>query len=137
MDEIVADVERRGRPAVVFGATDHDPSGWDIWRDFLARTDCWDVAVRLALTPEQVEQHHLPESVEPEVVKKLENDSRAKAFVAQFGSLTQIELDALPPDELRALFENAIFGDAVRPDGFWDVSSIRRGAGPRAASGPS
>ena len=122
VDEIVRDVERQGRPAVVFGATDHDPTGWDIWRDFLARTDCWDVAVRLALTPQQVEQHHLPESVEPEVVKKLEKDSRAKAFKERFGSLTQVELDALPPDVLRSLFEEAIFGDAIRPGGFWDTS---------------
>jgi hypothetical protein len=122
VDEVRRNVERQGRPAVLLGATDHDPTGWDIWRDFLARTDCWEVAVRLALTPQQVQQYQLPESVEPEVVKKLENDSRAKAFVAPFGSLTQVELDALPPDVLRSLFEYAIFGDSVQPGGFWDTS---------------
>ena len=41
VDEVVTDVARTGRPAVLLYAGDHDPSGEDIDRDFTARTDCW------------------------------------------------------------------------------------------------
>lgn len=39
VDEIARDVERQGRPAMLLYAGDHDPSGDDIIRDFIARTD--------------------------------------------------------------------------------------------------
>jgi hypothetical protein len=136
-DDIVADVEAQGRPAVLFYAGDHDPTGWDIERDFIARTDCWDSAYRIALDPELITQYDLPESVEPEVMDKLERDPRARAFVARWGSLVQVELDALAPDVLRQLYQNAIFGDAIQPGGFWDQYTfdavITREAEERAA----
>jgi hypothetical protein len=138
VDEVVRHVRRQGRPAVLFHAEDHDPTGWDIGRDFVARTDCWAAVYRIALDPELVARYNLPESVEPETLKKLKKDPRAAAFVARFGSLVQVELDALPPEVLRGLFEDAIFGDAIRPGGFWDICpgtrphcSRRRTSGPR------
>ena len=43
-------------------------------------------------------------------------DSRAGAFVARHGELVQVELDALDPDDLRALFTEAV-------GRFWDTSA--------------
>jgi hypothetical protein len=124
-DEVRRHAARQNRPAVLIGATDHDPTGWDIWRDFVERTDCWVKVIRIALDPAQVESYGLPEAVDndPLTAEKLEHDSRAKGFQARFGRLTQVELDALPPDDddpdrpgLRQLYAHAI-------DQFWDTST--------------
>ena len=88
-------------------AGDHDPSGEDIDRDFIARTDCWDEVRRVALTAAQVEQYALP----PQPGK--DNGQPRGGFVARHGRLVQVELDALPPDVLRALYREAIAE-------FWD-----------------
>jgi hypothetical protein len=130
-DEVVRDVERQGRPAILIGATDHDPTGWDIWRDFIERTNCWKEVHRIALTPEQIEQYQLPEAVDNDelTAEKLERDPRANQFVERFGRLTQVELDALPPDVLRQLYADAI-------DRYWSPSAyeavLRREAAERA-----
>ena len=42
-------------------------------------------------------------------------DTRAGRFIARHGQLVQVELDALPPDVLRQLYQDAI-------DRFWDRS---------------
>jgi hypothetical protein len=118
VDEIVNHVQRQGRPAVLAYAGDHDPTGWDIERDFTERTDCWDAVRRIALDPTLIARYNLPESVEPEALQKLERDQRAAAFVERWGSLVQVELDALAPNDLRQLFEDAIFGDAIQHGGF-------------------
>lgn len=123
VDEIKRHVQAQKRPAVLAYAGDHDPTGWDILRDFVERTACFDEVYRVALDPEQPEYDDLPKSVDPETFEKLERDSRAQGFIDRFGALTQVELDALPPDVLRGLYENAIFGDAVREGGFWDTSA--------------
>ena len=57
---------------------------------------------RVALTSEQVERYALP----PQPGK--DTDSRAAGFIARHGRLVQVELDALPPDVLRALYADAI-----------------------------
>jgi hypothetical protein len=106
IDKVVADVAGTKRPAVLLYAGDHDPSGEDIDRDFIARTDCWTEVRRVALTAAQVAQYALP----PQPGK--DTDSRAAAFVARHGRLVQVELDALPPDVLRGLYQEAI-------DTFW------------------
>src|SRR5207249_5207910 len=54
-DLIRDDVWRQLRPAVLLYAGDFDSSGEDIFRDFVARTDCWTHTRRIALTAEQVE----------------------------------------------------------------------------------
>jgi hypothetical protein len=102
VDDVIADVRATGRPAVLLYAGDHDPSGEDIDRDFTARTDCWDEVRRVALTAAQVERYALP----PQPGK--DTDSRAAGFIARHGRLVQVELDALPPDVLRALYADAI-----------------------------
>ncbi len=102
VDEIIADVDHRGRPAVLIYAGDFDPSGEDIQRDFLRRCDAFDLVQRVALTPDQIDEHKLPE------LPGKPTDSRAGQFVARHGRLVQVELDALPPDVLRSLYAEAI-----------------------------
>jgi len=102
VDEVAADVDKDGRPAVLLYAGDHDPSGEDIDRDFTARTDCWAEMRRVALTATQVEQYRLP----PNPGKQ--TDSPAAGFVARHGRLVQVELDALPPEILRDIYTQAV-----------------------------
>ena len=91
-------------------AGDFDPSGEDIDRDFAERTGyCFEV-VRVALNAEQIEHYNLP----PQPGKP--SDSRAGRFIARHGQLVQVELDALPPDVLRGLYQDAI-------DDYWDKST--------------
>jgi len=101
-DEVVEDAMSRDRPAVLIYAGDFDPSGEDIERDFLERTNCFCEVVRVALTAEQVEEYDLP----PQPGKT--SDSRAAGFKAKYGRLVQVELDALPPDVLRSLYHQAV-----------------------------
>jgi hypothetical protein len=65
--------------------------------------------VRIALNADQVRQYELPEQVGKTT------DSRARGFVERHGRLVQVELDALPPDVLRDLFQKAV-------DPHWDTS---------------
>jgi hypothetical protein len=112
VDDLVRMVRRYRRPAVLLYAVDFDPSGPDIARDFIARTNCWHEVRQVALTAEQVAD--LPPYVPTEAeLKKLRRDPRAKAFERRHGSLVQYEVDALPPDTLRNLYRTAI-------DDYWD-----------------
>lgn len=110
VDEVAADVDSTRRPSVLLYAGDHDASGEDIDRDFIARTGCFDKVVRVALDARQVEQYRLP----PQPGKAA--DSRAAGFVARHGELVQVELDALAPEVLRDLYADALAG-------FWDTSA--------------
>jgi hypothetical protein len=109
-DEVARDADEDGRPAVLLYASDLDPSGEDIGRDFITRAGCFDEVVRVALDAEQVDDYGLPP------LPGKATDARAATFVAKHGKLVQVELDALPPDELRRLYEDAL-------DPFWDVST--------------
>lgn len=113
-DEVREYVQDQGRPAVLIYTGDLDPSGEDIDRDFVKRTYCWHEVHRVALNPDQVEG--LPESIEPEVMEKLERDPRARAFADRHGDLRQYELDALDPDEIRDLYRDVI-------DRYWDADA--------------
>jgi hypothetical protein len=113
VDEIAAEVGRDARESVLLYAGDFDPSGEDILRDLLLRTGCFDQVVRVALTADQVVEYNLP----PQMGKAA--DPRAAGFVERHGELVQVEQEALPPDVLRALFEDA----RAR---FWDVSESDR-----------
>lgn len=95
------------RESVFIYAGDFDPSGEDIDRDFLGRVGAFDHYVRVALSSELVLEHDLP----PAMGKA--TDSRASSFMAKHGELVQVELDALPPDTLRQLYQDAI-------GGYWD-----------------
>ncbi len=112
VDDVIADVADAERPAVLLYAGDHDPSGEDIDRDFVKRTGCWDEVRRVALSAAQVVQYGLPSQ------PGKPTDSRAAGFIARHGQLVQVELDALPPDVLRALFTAALAE-------FWDTSAYQ------------
>jgi len=78
-DEISRAVSEDGRPAVLLYAGDHDASGEDIDRDFLARTVGWKEVHRVALSSAQVDEYALPptewrgESGDPSVSWGLES----------------------------------------------------------------
>ena len=113
VDDVAEDADTQDRPAVLLYAGDFDPSGEDIDRDFVARARCFEEVVRVALTADQVEAFGLPPA--PGKV----SDSRASRFIARHGELVQVELDALAPDALRALYQDAI-------DGYWAASAFER-----------
>ncbi len=110
----VEDMSRDGRPVVLIYAGDHDASGQDISRNFQAQIEARGQKLkamrRIALSPEQVEEFQLPE------FPGKETDSRAGSFVARYGKLVQVELDALDPNILRGLYQKEI-------DKFWDTST--------------
>ena len=85
----------------IYAFGDNDPSGQDTPRDVEARLralcDCDFDFKRVALTPEQVKLHRLP----TRPTKK--SDPRAGSFKGR-----SVELDALPPDVLRALVRRCI-----------------------------
>lgn len=107
VDEVVNDTLEKDTPTVLIYAGDFDPSGEDIDRDFQDRTACWDYYHRIALSQDQVIDMDLP----PAMGKA--SDSRAGAFIDKYGELVQVELDAIPPDELERLYANQI-------DVYWD-----------------
>lgn len=114
VDKMRDDLLFQGRPTVLIYAGDHDPTGEDIDRDFLARTGLFDKVVRIGLNADQlIELNIPPNNLDPKVKAKLGRDSRARAFIERHGYLDQYELDAIAPDVLRDLYWNAI-------QGFWD-----------------
>jgi hypothetical protein len=110
VDEVAAHVRAQDRPAVLLYAGDFDPSGEDIDRDFIARSAAFHEVVRVALTADLVSAYGLPPA--PGKV----TDSRASGFVRRHGRLVQVEVDALPPDVLRGLYQSAL-------DRVWDTSA--------------
>jgi len=112
----------KGKKTVVLHLTDHDPSGLDMTRDLTERferyahlTDFYgEIHIkRIALTMNQVRRLHLP----PNPTKRA--DARAPAYVARYGDMCW-ELDALPPDELQRIVNEAISGEV-------DIESWKRG----------
>lgn len=99
-DMVISD----GRPGVLLYVGDLDPSGEDIDRDFVARTDCWKHVERIAVKGPHVTTYGLTK--QPGKAK----DARAAAFVAKHGSLYQVEVEALDPNDLKTLVETAVNG---------------------------
>lgn len=120
VDEVVADVEADGRPAILLYGGDFDPSGEDIDRDFIERCNgVFDHVIRVALTADIVTEYNLP----PQPGKT--TDSRAAGFIAKHGRLMQVELDALDPDDLRTLYARE-FGNYFDRETFDDVIARER-----------
>ena len=80
----------------------------------------FDKVIRVALSFEQVQEYGLPFNPDPKVQEKLANDPRAKKFCEKYGydEPVQHEVDALPPDVLRGLYQDAI-------DEFWDDAAYQ------------
>jgi hypothetical protein len=114
VDDIINDVQWRERDAVLIYAGDFDATGVDILRDFLKRTeDVWRKTHRIALNEEQIAEYKLP----PLPGKHW--DPRAAKFEAMYGKLVQVELDALAPDVLKKIYDEAI-------DPYWDDEAFDR-----------
>jgi hypothetical protein len=107
VDVVAETVKRDGRPSILIYAGDFDPSGMDIDRDFEERTACFDKVTRIGLNRALVDKFQLP----PAPGK--ETDSRSAQFILDHGELVQVELDALPLEELRKLYQKQI-------DRYWD-----------------
>jgi hypothetical protein len=109
-DDVRAAVEHDGRDSLLVYAGDFDPSGEDIARDFVERVEAFDDVVRVAVNADQVTALNLP----PMPGKA--SDARAAAFVARHGELVQVEVEAVHPDTLRQLYQDAI-------DTVWDTTT--------------
>lgn len=98
----VAEALRATRwPSYMYNFGDHDPSGVDIWRNFEQKVRGFapDADVhfeRLAVTPEQIDEYHLP-------TRPTKSSNHSRGFVGE-----SVEVDALPPNVLRQLVETAI-----------------------------
>jgi hypothetical protein len=96
-----------GQDPIIFHLGDHDPSGIDMTEDNRKRLSLFAghevELIRLALNYDQVQQYNPP----PDPAKM--SDSRFKGYVEQFGDECW-ELDALDPQVIVALIEDAILG---------------------------
>jgi hypothetical protein len=100
--ETVIENDRRGKTTFLYQLGDHDPSGVDAWRDFRDKVVGFAPHVdvefeRLAVTPEQIEDYELPTR------PTKGSDTRSRGFEGQ-----SVEVDAIPPSELRLIVEKAI-----------------------------
>jgi hypothetical protein len=110
VDKVAARVLDDGRPAVLLYAGDLDPSGDDILRDFLKRCPVFAKVERVAVTETQINDLGLTRN------PGKPSDSRAKTFVAKYGTLFQVEVEAIPPQDLRDAYQDAL-------DRWWDESA--------------
>jgi hypothetical protein len=106
LQEAAEDIERDGRPTYVYVLTDFDPSGVSIaekvGEELTGRAPYSEIIVeRLAVDREQIDRWNLP--TRPTKT----SDTRAAKFRQVHGT-DSVELDAIPPDELRNLVRNAI-----------------------------
>lgn len=102
LHEAAAAVAEQRKPVFIYYLGDRDPSGVDIPRfveeELRARAQGADITFELlAVTTKQIEQMRLP----TRPTKK--SDTRSKNFQGE-----SIEVDAIPPAELRRLVHNAI-----------------------------
>jgi len=97
-------IEEDGRPCFIYYFGDHDATGKDIERvvgEELSQSDTRIAFKRVAILPEDIDRFRLP----PIPAKK--TDTRYRRFVAAYGNRC-VELDALPPDELRRRIDEVI-----------------------------
>jgi len=96
------EVQDKGKAVMIYHLGDYDPSGHAaadaIEQTFENDFDCAVNFERIAILPEHIEQFDLPtRPVKP-------GDSRARSW----GETQCVELDSMPPAELRGLVEDAI-----------------------------
>jgi hypothetical protein len=119
LQEAAEDIELDGRPTYVYVLTDFGPSGVSfaekVEEELMARAPESEIIVeRLAVDREQIGQWNLP--TRPTKA----SDTRAAKFRRVHGT-DSVELDAIPPDELRNLIRNAI-DSHMEP---WRLSQFR------------
>jgi hypothetical protein len=111
--EMAQAIRRSTKPMTVFYLGDHDPSGRRIEEDLGERIRSYGAEFgikRLAIHAADIAKFKLP----PLRVK--ESDSRADGFLRKYSN-TCVELDALPPVELRRRVRQAING--LLDDDLW------------------
>lgn len=104
---------KAGQIPLVLHFGDHDPSGKDMSRDILERIELFMGGIefqRLALNWNQIEQYNPP----PNPTKI--SDSRAKAYIAEFGD-DSWELDALDPEVIVDLIQSTV--ESMRDEDLW------------------
>jgi len=103
--EIAEHFRRINKPITVFYLGDHDPSGQAIETDIQVRVRGYGSGAfelkRLAIFKSDIKRFKLP----PLRIKR--TDSNAGKFLSKYGD-AGVELDALPPDELRKRITNAV-----------------------------
>jgi hypothetical protein len=128
IDEIQS-LHREGRPSVLIYAGDFDASGMDISRNFKSRVGVFAGVERICVNLDDIDTYALT------VQRGKPKDSRALAFVQRYGlrelfgdrftysgypeldGLIQVEVEALPPEDLRDLYAEAIAR-------YWDTSTF-------------
>ena len=99
---IFKQAQRNGKEVTIFHLGDYDPSGHAaadaIERTFRQTFDCSLNFERIAILPEHIEQFSLPTR------PTKQSDSRARNWRGS----ESVELDSMPPSELRSLVENAV-----------------------------
>ncbi len=114
----------RQRTAILY-AGDFDPAGMDMSDGLHGRLvevgapGYAFTVTRVAITPEQIEEHHLP----PHDPKT--KDGRTPQFIARYG-VGCVEADALPPAALATVVEDAIMRCVTDGDA-WDEARIQEG----------
>ena len=108
LQEAAEEIELDGRPTYVYVLTDFDPSGVSIAEkveeELKSRAPDSEIVVeRLAVDRAQIDRWNLP--TRPTKA----SDTRAAKFRRLYGT-DSVELDAIPPDELRNLVRDAIDG---------------------------
>jgi hypothetical protein len=132
-DDLTDEVQSDPRPSILIYAGDFDASGLDIARDISQRTDGFERVERIAVTIDQIDQVPL------QVQQGKPDDARAPRFMrewdleARFGhrvppvrdrkgrvyrGLVQVEIEAMPPLDLRNLYQAAI-------DRYWDATAYQ------------
>jgi hypothetical protein len=101
------DLSADGRKSVLLYVGDLDPAGEGIETNVVKYVG-FDEVRRVALTERQADQYALPENTDPKLAAKLNRHPGRYDFIAKYGRLFQIEVDALPPDVLRGLVLGAI-----------------------------
>lgn len=113
--EIASHFARITKPITAFYLGDHDPSGRNIETDFKTRISGYGsgpfTLKRLAIHAADIAKFHLP----PLRVKL--SDSRAGEFLSRYSDRC-VELDALPPNELRRRIREAV--EALLDRNLWD-----------------
>jgi hypothetical protein len=101
------DLDRDGRKSILLYVGDLDPAGEGIEANILRHVQ-FDEIKRVALMNYQAQSLGLPENTNPEVARKLENHPGRVPFLAKYGRLFQIEVDAVEPDTLRTMVDDRI-----------------------------
>jgi hypothetical protein len=112
--EIADHLKRIEKPITIFYLGDHDPSGVAIENDLESRLREYGATFRirrLAIFKKDINAFKLP----PLRIK--DTDSRATSFRSEYGT-DCVELDALPPEELRRRLRQAI--DNLIDHNLWD-----------------